>query len=96
MAEKGHYAVGYELNLWLVLYSRWRALVRGVNHSTEFHRKDLWKVRLTVCYCVCMLVYMYVHVLMYAQVDLGEYENNVFFGVEQMVRAVLYRGVPGS
>ena len=33
---------------------------------------------------------------MYAQVDLGEYENIVFFGVEQMVRAGLYSDVPGS
>lgn len=33
---------------------------------------------------------------MYVQVDLGEYENIVLFGVEQMVRAVLCCGVPGS
>ena len=42
LAQKGHYAVGYELNPWLVLYSRWAALRKGVRHSTEFHRIDFW------------------------------------------------------
>ena len=32
---------------------------------------------------------MYRHVLMDMQVDLGEYENIIFFGVDQMVRDVL-------
>ena len=44
-AKQGHYAVGYELNPWLVLYSRWKALIGGVHKRTEFHRKDLWKVK---------------------------------------------------
>lgn len=44
LAKEGHYTVGYELNLWLVLYSRWRALWSGVYHNTEFHRRNLWKV----------------------------------------------------
>ena len=43
-ARSGHYAVGYELNLWLVLWSRMRALYHGVSKQTEFHRHDLWKV----------------------------------------------------
>ena len=43
-ARSGHYAVGYELNLWLVLWSRMRALYNGVSKQTEFHRQDLWKV----------------------------------------------------
>lgn len=43
-AKEGHYAVGYELNVWLVLYSRLKALVSGVHGRTEFHKKDLWKV----------------------------------------------------
>ena len=45
-AKQGHYAVGYELNLWLVLYSRWKAFISGVHKRTEFHRKDLWKVKI--------------------------------------------------
>ena len=45
LAKQGHYAVGVELNLWLVLYSRWKALWSGVHRDTQFHRKDLWKVR---------------------------------------------------
>ena len=45
LARDGHYAVGYELNIWLVLYSRLKALVGGVSSRTEFHRKDLWKVQ---------------------------------------------------
>ena len=43
-AMEGHYAVGYELNPWLVLYSRWKALVNGVHKTTKFYRKDFWKV----------------------------------------------------
>lgn len=46
-AKEGHYAVGYELNVWLVLYSRLKALVSGVHGRTEFHKKDLWKVDLS-------------------------------------------------
>ena len=50
LAKQGHYAVGYELNLWLVLYSRLRALWSGVHSNTEFHRRDLWKVSLATMY----------------------------------------------
>ena len=47
-AKQGHYAVGYELNLWLVLYSRWKAFTNGVHKRTEFYRKDLWKVNIII------------------------------------------------
>ena len=43
-AQQGNYAVGYELNPWLVWYSRWRAFVSGVRGQAKFFRKDLWKV----------------------------------------------------
>ncbi len=43
-AKEGHYAVGYELNVWLVMYSKWRAILSGVHANTEFHKHDLWKV----------------------------------------------------
>lgn len=46
-AKQGHYSVGYELNPWLVLFSKMKALLSGVHKSTEFHRKDLWKVNLS-------------------------------------------------
>jgi hypothetical protein len=45
-AKAGVYSVGYELNPWLVLYSKFNALVNGVYHHTEFHVKDLFKVNL--------------------------------------------------
>ena len=41
---QGHQAVGYELNPWLVLYSRWRAYRSGVYGSAKFYCKNLWKV----------------------------------------------------
>ena len=84
LARQGHYAVGYELNLWLVLYSRWRALVSGVHSTTEFHRRNLWKV------CVCVYRLQHTHSISPShtyelQADLSGYENIIFFGVESMV-----------
>ncbi|XP_033854849.1 ATP synthase subunit C lysine N-methyltransferase-like isoform X3 [Acipenser ruthenus] len=43
-AKQGYRAVGYELNPWLVWYSRYRAWREGVHHNTRFHIADLWKV----------------------------------------------------
>ncbi|XP_069814399.1 ATP synthase subunit C lysine N-methyltransferase isoform X2 [Dendropsophus ebraccatus] len=43
-AKKGFQAVGYELNPWLVWYSRYRAWREGVHRNTKFHICDLWKV----------------------------------------------------
>lgn len=43
-AKKGFQAVGYELNPWLVWYSRYRAWREGVHQNTKFHICDLWKV----------------------------------------------------
>ena len=55
-ARSGHYAVGYELNLWLVLCRAMRALYHGVSKQTEFHRHDLWKVNLrAVIECVIIV-----------------------------------------
>ncbi|KAM4689403.1 ATP synthase subunit C lysine N-methyltransferase isoform 1-T2 [Discoglossus pictus] len=43
-AKKGFQAVGYELNPWLVWYSRYRAWREGVHHNARFYISDLWKV----------------------------------------------------
>ncbi|XP_056376703.1 ATP synthase subunit C lysine N-methyltransferase isoform X2 [Hyla sarda] len=43
-AKKGFQAVGYELNPWLVWYSRYRAWREGVHQNTKFYISDLWKV----------------------------------------------------
>ncbi|KAM7401306.1 hypothetical protein PAMA_005479 [Pampus argenteus] len=43
-AKRGFQASGFELNPWLVYYSRYKAWREGVNHSTSFHISDLWKV----------------------------------------------------
>ncbi|KAM5156792.1 ATP synthase subunit C lysine N-methyltransferase isoform 3-T3 [Mantella aurantiaca] len=43
-AKKGFQAEGYELNPWLVWYSRYRAWRDGVKHNANFHISDLWKV----------------------------------------------------
>lgn len=43
-AKEGFEAVGYELNPWLVWYSRYRAWQEGVQGSARFYVSDLWKV----------------------------------------------------
>ncbi|KAI1889055.1 hypothetical protein AGOR_G00175120 [Albula goreensis] len=43
-AKQGFRAVGFELNPWLVWYSRYKAWREGVNHRTSFYISDLWKV----------------------------------------------------
>ncbi|XP_059029620.1 ATP synthase subunit C lysine N-methyltransferase isoform X3 [Mustela lutreola] len=43
-AKAGFRAVGYELNPWLVWYSRYRAWREGVQDSAQFYISDLWKV----------------------------------------------------
>ena len=43
-AKQGFQASGFELNPWLVWYSRYKAWREGVHHSTSFHISDLWKV----------------------------------------------------
>ncbi|XP_029929470.1 ATP synthase subunit C lysine N-methyltransferase [Myripristis murdjan] len=43
-AQHGFRASGFELNPWLVWYSRYKAWRGGVHHSTSFHISDLWKV----------------------------------------------------
>ncbi|XP_037655163.1 ATP synthase subunit C lysine N-methyltransferase isoform X2 [Choloepus didactylus] len=43
-AKEGFMAVGYELNPWLVWYSRYRAWREGVHNSAKFYISDLWKV----------------------------------------------------
>ena len=43
-ANVGYQAHGIELNIWLVLYSRWRALfTRGLKGEATFAKQDLWK-----------------------------------------------------
>uniref|UniRef100_A0A250XWH5 ATP synthase subunit C lysine N-methyltransferase n=1 Tax=Castor canadensis TaxID=51338 RepID=A0A250XWH5_CASCN len=48
-AKEGFTAVGYELNPWLVWYSRYRAWREGVHGSAKFYISDLWKVTLSQC-----------------------------------------------
>ncbi|XP_028329560.1 protein N-lysine methyltransferase FAM173B [Gouania willdenowi] len=43
-AKHGFKASGFELNPWLVWYSRCKAWREGVHHSAAFHISDLWKV----------------------------------------------------
>ncbi|KAM3850518.1 ATP synthase subunit C lysine N-methyltransferase-like [Diretmus argenteus] len=43
-AQRGFQASGYELNPWLVWFSRYKAWREGVHHRTSFHISDLWKV----------------------------------------------------
>nr|XP_048695537.1 ATP synthase subunit C lysine N-methyltransferase isoform X4 [Caretta caretta] len=43
-AKEGFKAVGYELNPWLVWYSRYRAWREGMHHNAKFYISDLWKV----------------------------------------------------
>ncbi|XP_041804717.1 ATP synthase subunit C lysine N-methyltransferase isoform X1 [Chelmon rostratus] len=43
-AKRGFQASGFELNPWLVWYSRYKAWREGVHRSTSFHISDLWKV----------------------------------------------------
>nr|AAH85559.1 Zgc:103579 [Danio rerio] len=42
-AKRGFKAVGFELNPWLVWYSRYKAWREGVHHTTSFYISDLWK-----------------------------------------------------
>ncbi|XP_067136198.1 ATP synthase subunit C lysine N-methyltransferase [Centruroides vittatus] len=46
-AKRGLLAEGIELNPWLVLYSRAKALTNGVSGNTKFKCQDLWKVNLS-------------------------------------------------
>lgn len=46
-AQRGFDAVGYELNYWLVLWSRWRAWRAGVGRRARFYRADLWRTNLS-------------------------------------------------
>ncbi|XP_060134147.1 ATP synthase subunit C lysine N-methyltransferase isoform X2 [Zootoca vivipara] len=43
-AKVGFKAVGYELNPWLVWYSRYCAWREGVHQNAKFYISDLWKV----------------------------------------------------
>ena len=47
-AKEGYRAHGIELNIWLVLYSRWRALLnRSTSGTATFSKQDLWKSNLS-------------------------------------------------
>ncbi|XP_063156261.1 ATP synthase subunit C lysine N-methyltransferase isoform X2 [Candoia aspera] len=43
-AKVGFKAVGYELNPWLVWYSRYHAWREGVHQDVNFYISDLWKM----------------------------------------------------
>nr|CAB3244357.1 protein FAM173B [Phallusia mammillata] len=47
VAKMGFSAVGYELNSWLVLYSKIQAITKGVASHATFKRMDLWKASYT-------------------------------------------------
>ncbi|XP_071807882.1 ATP synthase subunit C lysine N-methyltransferase-like [Asterias amurensis] len=46
-AKMGLQATGYELNPWLVWYSKLTARLQGLQPKAAFYRRDLWKVDLT-------------------------------------------------
>ena len=47
-AKAGYQAHGIELNMWLVLYSRWRTLFsQGLKGNATFAKQDLWKSNLS-------------------------------------------------
>uniref|UniRef100_A0A3B4CN92 ATP synthase subunit C lysine N-methyltransferase n=1 Tax=Pygocentrus nattereri TaxID=42514 RepID=A0A3B4CN92_PYGNA len=48
-AKQGFHSVGFELNPWLVWYSRYRAWREGVHRHTSFHISNLWKVSTWNC-----------------------------------------------
>ena len=78
-AKLGLQSTGYELNPWLVLASRVSATFNGVRTRTKFRQKDLWKVK----YSAHNLGLSFLQFIV--QVDLGQYDNIVFFGVDEMV-----------
>ena len=43
-AKNGYQATGYELNPWLVLYSKISARLQKLSATATFERRDLWKV----------------------------------------------------
>ncbi|XP_071498692.1 ATP synthase subunit C lysine N-methyltransferase-like [Diadema antillarum] len=45
-AKQGYHGIGYELNPWLVWYSRIAARQAGIQQRTSFHRTNLWNVDL--------------------------------------------------
>lgn len=45
-AKHGFKAHGIELNIWLVWYSKFKALIGGLSKDTAFFRQDLWKYNL--------------------------------------------------
>ncbi|XP_067385437.1 ATP synthase subunit C lysine N-methyltransferase [Channa argus] len=51
-AKHGFQASGFELNPWLVWYSRYKAWREGVHRTTSFHISDLWKVSFAQYYNV--------------------------------------------
>ncbi|XP_068671542.1 ATP synthase subunit C lysine N-methyltransferase-like isoform X2 [Montipora foliosa] len=46
-ARHGYQAHGYELNHWLVWYSKLQARLQGVHKNATFSRANLWKVKLS-------------------------------------------------
>lgn len=93
-AKAGHYAVGYELNTWLVLYSKLRAMLSGVYANTEFHKKDLWKVKINSYKLLLCKTSSSLSPSRSRQVDLSQYKTIIFFGVESMVSVVVSRLLP--
>ncbi|KAM6102233.1 ATP synthase subunit C lysine N-methyltransferase isoform 3-T3 [Theristicus caerulescens] len=73
-AKRGFKAVGYELNPWLVWYSRYRAWRDGVHQNTRFYISDLWKLCNVLPGFECCF-----------KVSFSRYKNVVVFGVPQMM-----------
>lgn len=46
-AKNGYHCDGIELNLWLVLYSRFQSRRMGLP-TAKFYRKDMWKANLGI------------------------------------------------
>ena len=45
-AKRGFQSTGYELNPWLVWYSKAVSRRQGLHRMTTFQRRDLWKTEL--------------------------------------------------
>lgn len=47
-AQEGAYAIGYELNPFLVLVTRFHAHLKGLSENVMVHRQNMWKADLKV------------------------------------------------
>ncbi|KPM03780.1 methyltransferase-like protein 3 [Sarcoptes scabiei] len=76
-AKQGWKSFGVELNLWLVLYSKFRAFRENVRQLTSFQQKNLFKQ-------FFQTTSFYGHFFR-LKIDLAEYDNIIVFGVDNLM-----------